>query len=300
MANPRIEEVEDDDDDFSDPEEMDLDAFDFARPKGTLGQSPDGESSSQDAALQDLLQKHTQPSNMPTRTPAAPQLTRQDHERKQREQMERSKHFQCIYPVYFDATRSREQGRRVSKSAAVTNPLAREIVDALQAIGNDLDVPFHVVFEPAKMHPKDWANPGRVRVLIKKAGEDTHSKIRGKHHLYKLIAEHLQAHPTTEESPLRLRVQGLPMPKDKIPPPAVPRGFKIGNILPLHSPALSGGGVSDNMLKDMMGEMGGQLPPGMEGMAGLMNAMGGGGGGASGGGGGGGGSQKKVKEKKKK
>ena len=69
---------------------------------------------------------------------------------------------------------------------------------------------------------------------------------------------------------MRLRIQGMPMPKDKIPPPAVPRGFKIGEILPLHSPALSGGGVSENFLQDMMAEMGGQLPPGMEGMAGLM------------------------------
>ena len=68
------------------------------------------------------------------------------------------------------------------------------------------------------------------------------------------------------------------MPDEKPPPPAVPRGFHIGTILPLHSPALSGGGVSDNFLKDMMAEMGGQLPPGMEGMANLAGAGGGGGG----------------------
>lgn len=60
------------------------------------------------------------------------------------------------------------------------------------------------------------------------------------------------------------------MPKDgKILPPAIPRGFQIGNILPLHSPALSGGGVWENFIKDMMAEMGGQLPPGMGSMAGL-------------------------------
>ena len=34
----------------------------------------------------------------------------------------------------------------------------------------------------------------------------------------------------------------------------------MGTILPLHSPAVSGGGVSENLLKDMMAEMGqGQL-----------------------------------------
>lgn len=29
----------------------------------------------------------------------------------------------------------------------------------------------------------------------------------------------------------------------------------MGTILPMHSPALTGGGVSENMLKDMMSEM---------------------------------------------
>ena len=52
----------------------------------------------------------------------------------------------------------------------------------------------------------------------------------------------------------------------------------MGTILPLHSPALSGGGVSDNMFKDMMSEMGGQLPPGMEGLANMAAAASGGGG----------------------
>lgn len=45
------------------------------------------------------------------------------------------------------------------------NPLAREIVDAVAVLG------FKPVFEPAKCHPKDWSNPGRVRVLLKR--EDT-------------------------------------------------------------------------------------------------------------------------------
>lgn len=47
----------------------------------------------------------------------------------------------------------------------------------------------------------------------------------------------------------------MPIPEQPIPPPAVPRGWKMNTILPLHSPALSGGGVSENILKDMMQEM---------------------------------------------
>ena len=75
------------------------------------------------------------------------------------------------------------------------------------------------------------------------------------HHLYILVAKYLQAHPTTEDSPLRLRIAGVPVPEKAIPPPAVPRGWKMGSILPLHSPALSGGGVSENIIKEMMQEM---------------------------------------------
>ena len=43
------------------------------------------------------------------------------------------------------------------------NPLAREIVDACQGLGLD------TVFEPGKTHPKDWANPGRVRVGLRRS-----------------------------------------------------------------------------------------------------------------------------------
>lgn len=74
----------------------------------------------------------------------------------------------------------------------------------------------------------------------------------------------------------------MPPPQLPIPPPAVPKGWKINDILPLHSPALSGGGVSENILKDVMQEMqnaqggGGGGPGG--GLAGMLGGMGGGGG----------------------
>lgn len=71
------------------------------------------------------------------------------------------KHFQCLYPVYFDKTRSRAEGRKVGSELAVENPLARDILDAVQMLG------LRVGFEPEKLHPKDWANPGRVRVMLK-------------------------------------------------------------------------------------------------------------------------------------
>ena len=76
------------------------------------------------------------------------------------------------------------------------------------------------------------------------------------------------------------------MPNGPLPQPSAPKGWKLNTILPLHSPALSGGGVSENMLKDMMQEMqGGGGTAGGNPMAGLMGAMGGS---ADGGGSGGG------------
>jgi signal recognition particle subunit SRP19 len=87
---------------------------------------------------------------------------------------------------------------------------------------------------------------------------------------------------------------------EKLPaaPPA-PRGWKIGKILPIHSPAYSGGGVSDNPFKEAMAEMqsmqgmpGMPSIPGMEGLAGMMSGMGGEPSGA-------GAVEKKKKDKKK-
>ncbi|KAF9887383.1 signal recognition particle subunit [Aspergillus nanangensis] len=206
------------------------------------------------------------------------------------QQREIPKHYQCLYPVYFDKSRSRAEGRKVGAELAVENPLARDIVDAAQMLG------LTVGFEPEKLHPKDWANPGRVRVMLKdESGRSTNPNIKNKHHLYILVAKYLKSHPTTEESPYRLRIRGLPMPEKLPAAPAAPRGWKIGQILPIHSPAYSGGGVSDNPLKDAMSEMQnmGGMPgmpqiPGMPDLAGMM------GGEPSGGG-----SDKKKKDKKK-
>ncbi|KAJ9632106.1 signal recognition particle subunit [Taxawa tesnikishii (nom. ined.)] len=220
----RVEELSDSD---SDPPEMDPSDFDPAMLQSLISPANIPSTSSSDPVLQPHL---------PNRVPAS-----------QAAERERTKHYQCLYPVYFDSTRSRAEGRRVGKEQAVPNPLAREIADACSQLG----LGGQIVFEPGKCHPKDWANPGRTEELI-----TTHAE----HHLYNLVADYLKAHPTTEESPMRLRIAGMPPPTQPVPPPAVPKGWKMGSILPLHSPALTGGGVSENFFKDMMAEMQGQQP----------------------------------------
>lgn len=99
----------------------------------------------------------------PTATPSPPvaQMPQFPQMPEPQPQREIPRHYQCLYPVYFDKTRSRAEGRKVGSELAVENPLARDIVDAVQMLG------LKAALEPEKLHPKDWANPGRVRVLLK-------------------------------------------------------------------------------------------------------------------------------------
>jgi signal recognition particle subunit SRP19 len=54
---------------------------------------------------------------------------------------------------------------------------------------------------------------------------------------------------------MKVQIPGIQV--DKLPPPpAVPKGWKLNEILPVYSPALSGGGISDNLMKDLMREEG--------------------------------------------
>lgn len=244
--NPRVEEVSDSD---SEPPEVDIDDVPSLIPASQIPTS----------------------SSMPSQMlqPQSPAV-------KASTDREASKHYQCLYPIYFDKSRTRAEGRRVGNELAVENPLAREMADAAASLG------LKTVFEPDKLHPKDWSNPGRVRVLLKQDGKLFSRNVKNKHHLYILMAQYLRDHPTQKNTPLRLRIAGLPPPKEPLPEPAIPRGWKMNTILPLHSPALTGGGVSENFLQEMMAEMQGD--------------MGGAGGSAASSGGEG----KKKKDKKKK
>ena len=147
MSHPRIEEVSESE---SDPDDMDPADFD---PSQSIIRPADIPASSSRGQEQ-LLPQFQRPAAAPTVNP------------------QEIKHYHCLYPVYFDASRSRSEGRRVGKELAVQNPLARTIVDAVQMLG------YKVAFEPGKMHPKDWANPGRVRVLHKEDGKLRNPRVK--------------------------------------------------------------------------------------------------------------------------
>jgi signal recognition particle subunit SRP19 len=295
MSHPRVEEVSDSDDvDMSDPSEDDIDDFvesDILRRVDEPIKPAQSQYQPPQPTAQNLPHR-PMPSQPGT---GFPQMATTTDEAAYRA-------YQCLYPVYFDATRTRAEGRRVPRSLAVTNPLALEIVQACASLR------LQSVLEAGKIHPKDWANPGRVKVNLRQQQPGAPQKIKNKHHLYVLVAAHLRANPTTDASrTLRMEVRGAPMPPAAQEPgkpwprPAVPRGWKMGELLPYYSPAMTGGGVSENFLKDMMKEMqgAGGGAGGMPDMASLMAAAAGGGGGGAGPSGSGGGGKKEKKGKGK-
>lgn len=288
MSNPRIEEVSDSDPEIDDP--SDFLGDEIIRRANAPAPAP------------------SQPSFPPSQNPN-PTLTRppppaqsQPTQAEISAQRAEIKPYTTLYPIYFSSTRTRHSGRRVPSKLAVQNPLAFNVFKAVRHV---VGPSIRVRLEPDKTHPKDWANPGRVRVQLfdNDMKEPLHPTIRNKQYLYKLVAEYMKDHPTQPEDPLELKIQGLPVPENFLETKvAVPRGWKMGDVLPVHSAAVSGGGVSDNFFKDAMEEMkqaqaAGQLPAGgggpggmdmnammqaMQGMGG-MGGMGGGGGSASGG-----------------
>lgn len=148
--NARIEEVDDD------PEEFDITEYDPRAQKRNIASSPFPDPFDIAAHLHAHSDLQTQFIN--------------------ESESAAFKGYQIIYPIYFEVTRSREEGRRVNKNYAVENPLAREIVDCCKFNG------LETVFEPSKCHPKDWANPGRVRVLLKKDGVPQNGQIKNSTH----------------------------------------------------------------------------------------------------------------------
>jgi signal recognition particle subunit SRP19 len=326
MSHARIEEVSDSDPSEGDISDVDSD-FDEREILKRLGPKPS------EVPAPSAPSSIINPSNIPS---TSHQIDQDGTKFMKTEDESKYKDFQCVYPIYFDKNRSRKEGRRVGVEQAVENPMAREIVNACGRLR------LETLFEPAKTHPKDWANPGRIKIKLK-GGDNPQIKNSGcplallefwywidgwkfereekkevyraemlttktEHHLYTLISQHLQANPTSTAAAINVRVPGVPPPdaSKPYPKPAVPKGWKMNDILPYYSPGLTGGGVSDNIFKDMMAEMqgaggmpGGGTMPGMPDMSALQGMMGTMGGGAGAGPSGGNGGAKKEKKQKK-
>ncbi|KAJ8509394.1 hypothetical protein ONZ45_g8432 [Pleurotus djamor] len=97
------------------------------------------------------------------------------------------KAWTCIYPIYLDAKRPYGTGeRRVKREKALWWPLSKDIADAANRLG------LGVLHEVTKSHPRDWENPGRVRVLWKKDGRLVNPVIKTKKMLLEMISIQIQ------------------------------------------------------------------------------------------------------------
>ncbi|KAF5100420.1 hypothetical protein D0Z00_001279 [Geotrichum galactomycetum] len=182
-----------------------------------------------------------------------------------KEDIEQFKSWSLLYPCYFDAARSHAEGRRVARALAVANPQAETIMHALRALA----VP--AMLEANKTHPKDWANTGRVRYLLKDdeitelRAADGFGSVRNKRHLLLLVAQYLREHPTTPDTPFQSMVfeQMKKAPgyngEKHAEPLAVPRGWQLNSILPVMSPAITGGKAPEQLMEQMSGGLLGGL-----------------------------------------
>ncbi|KAJ1915878.1 signal recognition particle subunit [Tieghemiomyces parasiticus] len=98
----------------------------------------------------------------------------------------------CLYPIYFDRNRSVQDGRRVGKDLAVDRPRAQHLAEAVS------DLHLQLLFEPEKIHPRDFLNPGRVKVQLKNPdGSPALASIPNRNTLYQRVAKLL---PETMQS----------------------------------------------------------------------------------------------------
>ncbi|GAA5831626.1 hypothetical protein JCM3766R1_004958 [Sporobolomyces carnicolor] len=216
-------------DDFSDPEDVLLD--DAALPATSTTASSSGPASRGDVPL-------PAPSVGPDGVPVIPKAVKiGPYGQLFQVDQDEFKRWETIYPIYLDTKQPQQDGaRRVSKQVGLEWPFAEQIAKACRMMG------FETVFEPSKTHPKDWANPGRVRVQLKKAdGTPTVSSVPNKRVLLRRICDSLRPH-----QPKALAPSKLPPIEQRLPPnsPAV----SLGTL----DQALQGGGPL-GMLGNMFG-----------------------------------------------
>jgi signal recognition particle subunit SRP19 len=100
------------------------------------------------------------------------------------------KHYQTIYPIYIDRSRAHKNGeRRISKTKAIRFPKAQEIAEVCGRFFG-----LAPVFEPEKTHPRDWENPGRVRVLPDSESKE-HLSFMSSRQLNYLAIPSIRIHP---------------------------------------------------------------------------------------------------------
>jgi signal recognition particle subunit SRP19 len=107
------------------------------------------------------------------------------------------KNWICVYPIYIDAKRPyRPNQRRIAREKSVWWPTSYLIASAVQ------ELRVSSVHEPTRTHPRDWENPGRVKIQLKMNGRIMNQSIKTKKQLLEAIAAVIQrTNPTQKPLP---------------------------------------------------------------------------------------------------
>lgn len=227
---PVIEEVLDDDVDNT---HLSLEEFDPHNPfsksmpvEGGARLRPTGATRAQPstpaaAAVNAAAAQPAQPAQRTVNTQAGLRTVNIAHKSEMPEHM---KTWTQLYPVYFDSKKTRRQGRRVDAIYAVKNPLAVTISDACVSLG------LSPALELTKTHPKDWSNPGRVRVNLPEGTSKAALLVK--------LAKFLKEHPPTEKTARKEVYERVAL-FDSLQPIASLRNERMPPILPGVSPVLN-------------------------------------------------------------
>ncbi|KAJ2553268.1 signal recognition particle subunit [Coemansia sp. RSA 1933] len=132
----------------------------------------------------------------------------------------RFKDWVCLYPLYFDKSRSLNKGRKVSAALAIDSPHGRQLSMAVKEVG------LNVCYEPNKSHPRDFFTPGRVRVQVfDTAGRPMRADVPNRKILCRKVAEKMAIvdAPRDKEPTLQDLIDSGAMPAlPGVPPPQAP------------------------------------------------------------------------------
>ncbi|KAG0164588.1 signal recognition particle subunit [Apophysomyces sp. BC1034] len=165
----------------------DIDNMDFPLPTEASSSTPNMND------IQNLMKSMQQPpaASQSTNRPIAVATTAQGVQRMDPSEY---KEWVCVYPCYIDAAKTVKGGRRIVKEKAIEKPHAYFMALAVQKLG------LSVVYE-SKTHARDWTNPGRVKVQLKRDRFFVNPNCTTRNQLYYLIAERMPAIQKESELP---------------------------------------------------------------------------------------------------
>ncbi|KAL0218695.1 hypothetical protein P9112_004348 [Eukaryota sp. TZLM1-RC] len=84
--------------------------------------------------------------------------------------LEHPRKFYILYPLYFDSTVSRNDGRRFTKDLCVDKPTMDELGQCLKSLSIEYKTELH------KRHPRSWDSPGRI-IIYPSEGHNSKTNI---------------------------------------------------------------------------------------------------------------------------